>query len=164
MIQLSLHVTCSCIFMHTSFIFNIFLYICTVFRTFLSVFFPPHSLVYISASWHQNVSLLCLGTLFVLGHLYLLILPPLLFSSVIRMPERTSWRTFLDEVFVRNAESFCWTSPTLTYPLSFTVGVRIHCVTSRSPVLPCWSKSSTPTCTDWTIQYLSFILVFEVRT
>ena len=28
------------------------------------------------------------------------------FGSVMRMPEMTSWRTFLDEVFIRNAESF----------------------------------------------------------
>ena len=160
--QLSLNVTCSWIFMHTSFTFNMFLYIWIFWDFSECFFFRPHSLVYVNALWHQNVSLLCLGTLFILGHLYLLILPLLLFDSVVRMPERTSWRNFLDEVFIRNAESFCWTSPTLTYPLSFTVGVRSHCVMSRSLVLPCWSRSSTPTCVDWIIQYLSFILAFEV--
>ena len=109
---------------------HIFIYL-NCFRTFLIVSFsPPHSLVYVSASWHQNVSLLCLGTFFVLGHLYLLILPPFIFGSVMRMPERTFRRTFLDEVFIRNAESFCRTSPILTYPLLFTVRVGSHCVTS----------------------------------
>ena len=63
-------------------------------------FLPPHSLVYISASWHQNVSLLRLEILFVLGNLHLLILPSLLFSSMMSKPEKTSWRTFLDEVFI----------------------------------------------------------------
>ena len=44
---------------------------------------------------------------------------------------------FLDEVFIRNAEPFWWTSLTLTYLMSFTVRVGSHCVTSRSHVLPC---------------------------
>ena len=61
----------------------------------------------------------------------------LLFGFVIRMPERTSRRTFLDKVFIRNTESFWRTSPTLTYPMSFIVGVGSHCVTSWSPVLLC---------------------------
>ena len=61
---------------------------------------------------------------------------------------RTSQRTFLDEVFIRNTESFWWTSPTLTFPLSFIVGDGSHCVTSRSPVHLCWSRSFTPTCMD----------------
>lgn len=116
------------------------LYSCILnfFGIFLSVsFFPLHSLVYVSASWHLNVSLLRLGTLFVPGHLLFLIPPPLLFGTVMSSPERTSRRTFLDELFIRNAESFCWTSPTLTYPLSFTVGVGSHCVTSWSHVHPC---------------------------
>ena len=39
------------------------------------------------------------------------------------------------------------TSPTLTFPLSFTVGNGSHCVTSRSHVLSCLSRSFTPTCT-----------------
>ena len=72
----------------------------------------------------------------------------LISGSVMRMPERTSRRTFLDEVFIWNVESFWWTSPTLTFPMSFTVGVGCHCVTSRSHVRPCWSRSFTPTCMD----------------
>ena len=50
------------------------------------------------------------------------------------------------------------------FPMSFTIGVRSHCVTSQSLVLPCWSGSFTPTCMDSILQYLSFILAFEVRT
>ena len=162
--QLLMHITCSCIFMHTSFTFNLFLYIWTVFGTFLSVsFFSPYSLVYISMSWHRNVSLLRLETLFVPGHLFLLIPPPPLFGSMMSKPERTSRRTSLDKAFIRNVKSFCWTSPTLTYPLSFTVEVESQCVTSRSPVHPCWSKSFTPTCMDLILQYLSSLLMFEVR-
>ena len=164
---LLLHITCSCIFMHTSYTFYIFLYIWIVFGTFLNVSFSPppplHLLVYVSASWHLNVSLLRPETLFVLGHLLLLIPPPLLFNSVMRKPERTSRRTSLDEAFIQNAKLFCRTFPTLTYPLSFTVEVRSHCVTSQSPVHPCWSRSFTPTYMDLIIQYLFLLLMFEVR-
>ena len=39
-------------------------------------------------------------------------------------------RTSLDEAFIWNAKSFCRTLPTLTFPLSFTVGDGSHCVTS----------------------------------
>ena len=39
------------------------------------------------------------------------------------------------------------TSPTLTFPLSFTVGNGSHCVMSRSLVLSCSFKSFTLTCT-----------------
>ena len=56
-------------------------------------------------------------------------------------------RISLDEAFIRNAKSFCRTLPTLAFPLSFTVGNRSHCVTSRSHVLLFLSKSFTPTCT-----------------
>ena len=56
----------------------------------------------------------------------------LISGSVMRMPERTSRRTFLDEVFIWNAKSFWWTLPTLTFPMSFTVRVGSHCVTSWS--------------------------------
>ena len=103
-------------------------------------------------------------TLCILGPPLLLILLLLISNSMMRMPERTSWRIFLDEVFIQNAESFCRISPTLTYPLSFTVGVRSHCVTSRSLVSPCRSRNFTPTCMELILQYLSFILAFEVYT
>ena len=80
-----------------------------------------------------------------------------------RMPERTSRRTFLDEVFIRNAESFWRTSPTLTFPLSFTVRDRSHCVTSWSLVQPCWSRSFTPTCMVSIFQYLSSTRAWGTR-
>ena len=102
--------------------------------TFLIVFFSLSlSLSLLSTlvrQWHQKVSLLRPGTLFVLRHRLLLILSPFLFSSMMRMLKRTSRGTSLDEAFIRNAESSYRTSPTLTYPLSFTFGVGSHCVTS----------------------------------
>ena len=52
------------------------------------------------------------------------------FGSMMMMPLRHFRRTSLDEAFIRNANSFCQTLPTLTFPLSFTVGDRSHCVTS----------------------------------
>ena len=69
---------------------------------------------------------------------------------------------FLDEVFIRNAESFWRTSSTLTFPLSFIVKDGSHCVMSRSLVHLCWSRSFTQTCMDSIFQYLSFLLAFEV--
>ena len=151
MMQFSLHVTCLCIPMHMYSLFNIFWYIWIVMGL-------------LNVPWYQNISLLHPKTLFVSGHLLLLLIPlPLLFGSMMKMLERTSRRTFLDEAFIRNAKSFCRTSPTLTFPLSFTVGVGSHCVTSRSIVHPCWSKSFTLTCMDLIIQYLFLLLAFEVR-
>ena len=98
--------------------------------------------------WHLNANLLHPRTLCILGHPLPLTLHLLLFGSMMMEPERTSWRTFVDKAFIRNATSFCSTFPILTYPLSFTVGVRSHFVTSRSPV-PLWSYMSfTPICTE----------------
>ena len=49
---------------------------------------------------------------------------------------------------VHSEHQVIWrTSPTLTFPLSFTVGNGSHCVMSRSLVLSCSFKSFTPTCT-----------------
>ena len=90
-----------------------------------------------SCLWHLNESLLRLGTLFVLGHPLPLILLLHIFGSVMRMPVRPSQRTFLDKAFILNAESFWRTSLTLTYPMSFTVGVGSHCVTFQSHVHSC---------------------------
>ena len=72
--------------------------------------------------------------------------PLSLFSSVMMMLTRHSRRTFLDEVFIRNAKSFWQTSPTLTFPLSFIVRNGSHCVTSQSRVLSCVFRSFTLTC------------------
>ena len=105
--------------------------------------------VYISLHlWHLNINLLHLGTLFVPGHPLLLTLLLSLSGSVMRRPNRTSLRTFLDEAFILNAKSSCRTSPTLTYPLSSIVGDGGHCVTPQSLVHLCWSRSFTPTCMD----------------
>ena len=159
---LLLHITCSCIFMHTYLTFSIFLYIdcdwCFSLSLSLSL-----SLSQLVALWHLNENLLRPGILFDLGHLLLLILLPYMFDSMMIKPDRTFGRTFLDEAFIRNTKSFCQTSPTLTYPLSFTIVVGSHCVMSRSLVHPCLYRSSTPTCMDLIIQYLSLSLAFEVR-
>ena len=114
--------------------------------------------------WHPNANLLHPRTLFVPGHPLLLILHLFLSSSMMRRPNRTSLRTSLDKAFIRNAKSFCRTFPTLTYPLSFIIGVGSHCVTSRSLVYPCLSKSFTPTCMNLIIWYLFLLLAFEVCT
>ena len=60
--------------------------------------------------WHPNASLLRPRTLFIPGHPLRLILLLHLFGSMMRMPERPSWRTFLDEAFILNAKSLWWTS------------------------------------------------------
>ena len=91
-----------------------------------------------------------------------LILPLSLFGSVMMMPIRHSRRTFLYEVFIQNAKSYWRTSPTLTFPLSFTIRNKSHCVTSRSLVLLCSFRSFTPTCTGLIVQYLFSSLTFEV--
>ena len=119
-------------------LFSIYLLYLNCVGTFLIFFSLPLSSVCVSLYlWHLNASLLRPRTLFVLGHPLRLILLLHLFSSVMRMPERPSRRTFLDEAFILNAKSSWWTSPTLTYPMSFTVRVGNHCVTSRSHVHPC---------------------------
>ena len=145
-----LHVTCLCIPMHTFFLFNISWYIWIVFRTFLivSLSLPLSSICVSLCLWHPNASLLRPRTLFVMGHPLRLILLLHLFGSMMRMPERPSWRIFLDKAFMLNAKSSWWTLSTLTYPLSFTVKVGSHYVTSQSHVHPCWSRSFISTCMD----------------
>ena len=116
-----------------------------------------------SCLWHLSINPLRPETLFILMPLRLLILPLSLFGSVMMMPIRHSRRTFLGEVFIRNAKSYWQTSLTLTFPLSFTVGNGSHCLTSRSLVLSCSFRSFTPTCTRLIVQYLSSLFAFEVR-
>ena len=137
MLFLLLHITCSCIFMHTYLTFSIFLYIDCIWCFSVCFSLPLSLLFMLVASWHLNINLLRPETFFVPEHPLLLTLLPHTPGSVIRRPKQTSWRTSLDEAFIRNAKSFCWTSPTLTYALSFIVGVRSHCVTSRSLFHPC---------------------------
>ena len=150
--------------MHTNYLFNILAIFELLwdFSDCLSLS-PSHSVCINLCLWHLNASLLRPRTLFVLGHPLPLILFHHIFSSVMRMPKRPSRRTFLDKAFILNAESFWQTSLTLTYPMSLTVGVGSHCVTSQSHVHPCWSRSFTPTCMDLIFQYLILSLAFEVR-
>ena len=162
----NLHVICSCIFMHTYLHFLIFLYT-TMLVLFwlslsLSLSFSLHSCVSLLL-WHLNANLLRPRTLYVLGHLLPLTLHHLLFGSVMRTLERTSLRIFVDKAFIRNATSFCQNFLTLTYSLSFTIGVGSHFVTSRSLIL-LWSyKSFTPIYTKLILQYLISSLAFEVH-
>ena len=114
-------------------------------RTFYSIYFdifcclglfwlslsPSPSSVCISLLlWHPNANLLCPGTFFVLGHPFLLTLHLFLSSSVMRRLNWTSLKNFLDKAFIQSTKSFFQTSLTLTYPLSFIVGVGSQCVTS----------------------------------
>ena len=114
MMLLSLHVTCSCIF-HTyvpSFPYILIL-------NYLVFFSLSPSLSFFQfASWHLTLNLLRLETLFIPGHLPLILLL-LIFSSVMRKPVRT----FLDKAFIRNVKSFYRIFPILTFPLSSTAGV-----------------------------------------
>ena len=70
---------------------------------------------------------------------HFLILPPLILlhlmsDSMMIKPIRTFRRTSHDATFIRNAKLFYWTFPILTFQLSSIVGVRSHCVASRSLV------------------------------
>ena len=138
-------------------------YIWTVLGLFWLTLSPSLSSVYVSLClWHLNASLLRPRTLFVLGHPLRLILLLPLFGSMMRMPKSLFQRNFLDKAFIPNAKSSWRTSSTLTYPMSFTVKVGSHCVTSQSHVHLCWSRSFTLTCMDLIIQYLILSLMFEV--
>ena len=145
MMFLQLHITCSCIFMHTYLTFSILLYIdcvwcfyvcmcvcvcvCLSLSLSLSISLFLSLLFTLVASWHLNVNLLHPGTLYVSRHPLLLILLLHMFGSA--MIKQIGLFEVLDEPFIRNAKSFCRTSPTLTYPLSFTIGVGSHCVTAQ---------------------------------
>ena len=119
-----------------------------------------HSLIV--CTWHPSAKLLHLGTLFVPRHHLLLILAFFMSGSVIIKPVRTFPRTFLGVAFTRNARSFFLTSPILTFPLSFTIGVRGPFVISRL-VVPPWSyKNFTLICTNLILPYLAFSFLFEV--
>ena len=84
-------------------------------------------------SWHRRrASLLHPGTLFISGHLPLLILPSLTFVSVMRRPGRTSRRTFLNAAFIQNTKLSFRIFSILTFPLSYIVGVGSPFVASQS--------------------------------
>ena len=165
--QFLLHVTCSCISHAYVLYFSIYLLYLNCFGAFPIVSFFPFSLLFTLAvsmatkckstpaqnPLHSDVSSSSDSTPLSLS----------LFGSVIMMSTRHSRRTFPDVAFILNAKSFWRTSPTLTFPLSFTVRDRSHYVTSRSHVLSNLSRIFTPTCTRLIIQYLFSLLVFEVR-
>ena len=159
MMFLTLHVTCLCIF-HAYVPSFIFILILTCVGAFLCLSFSL-SFLQLVALWHLNENPLRPRTLFVLGHLPLILPPPML-GFVIRRPSRTSRRTFHDAAFIQNAKSFYQIFPILTFPPSSIVGVRSHCMASSS-LVPSWSyKSFTPICTDSILQYLILLLAFEV--
>ena len=88
------------------------------------------------------------------GHPHLILLFPFIFGSVMRRPRWTSLRTSKTVVFIRNARSFCRTSPTLLYPKSFGLGDRSPSVGNPRDVWSCSFKSFTPTCTTSIPLYL----------
>ena len=140
MMHLYLHVTCSCIFVHTYLQGSIFVILYLV-GAFLIVSLSPSPSLFLTlvASWHLNVNPFHPETLFIPWHLLLLLLLTplhLTFGSMIRRLNQTSRRNFHDEAFIRNAKSFYQTFLTLTYPLSSTVGVGSHYVASWSRALP----------------------------
>ena len=133
-------------FMHFSCICTIFFSIYSVVMVLFCLSPSPFlSLSRIVFAWHPNANPFCLGTFFILGHLPLILLL-FTFSSMIRKPVRTSWRTSPNVVFIRNAAWFYRTFLILLYPLSFIVGDGNLYV--RYPwVVPPWSyESSTPIC------------------
>ena len=131
----------------------------------LSLFLSLSLFLTLVAAWHVNVNPFRLGTLFVLGHLLLLLhLTPLHLtnSSVMKRPNRTSRRTFHDEAFIRSTKLFYQIFLTLTYPLSSTVGVGSHYAAPQSCFFPWSYRSSIPLCTDLITLYPSSSLAFRV--
>ena len=99
MMQFSLHVICSYTFhAYVPFHFHIWYYVVMV----LFYLSPSLSLSRIVCAWHSSANPFHLGTLFVPGHL-LLILLLFTFGSVMRRPKRTSWRTSPNVVFIWSA-------------------------------------------------------------
>ena len=105
----------------------------------MSLSLPLSLFLTLVATWHLNVSLLRPGTLFVSGHLLLLLfLTPLLptYGSMMRRTNQTSRKTFHDVAFIRNVKLFYQTLLISTYPLLSTVGVGSHFMASQSRALP----------------------------
>ena len=128
---LSLHVTCSCIFHeYVPLILNILIYL-MLFGAFLHLSLSLSLLLALVCSMAPKRKSTLPRTLFVLGHpLLLLTLLFLTYGFMMIKLRRTFQRTFLDEAFIRNAKSFYWIFPILIFPLSSTVEVGGHCVTS----------------------------------
>ena len=148
MIKFLLHVTCSCISHAYVLYFSIYLLYLNYFGAFLIVSFFLLSILFTLVVFvtPKRKSTPARNPLHSGASSSSDSAPLSLFGSMMMMPTRHSRSTFLDEVFIQNAKSYWRTSLTLTFPLSFTVGNGSHCVTSRSPVLLCLSRSFIPTC------------------
>ena len=120
------------------------------------------SLSWIDSAWHPSAIPLPLRTLFILGHL-LLILLLFMFSSLMKRPKRTSRRTSPHVVFIQSATWFYWTFMILLYPLSFTIGDGNLYVRYPWVVLPWSFRSSTPRCMVLIPLYLSLLCAFKVH-
>ena len=108
-------------FMHSSCIRTLFSFLLLVLCCdYVFCFSLSLSLSQIDCTWHPSANPLRLRTLFVLGHLLLILL---LFISrfVMRRPVSTSRRTSPIVVFIRNATWFYRTFPILLYPFSFII-------------------------------------------
>ena len=151
-------------FMHTYNSFPSFWYYCWLVHFCLSFSLSLSlslSFFWIVCAWHLSANVLHLGTLFVPGHLLLLILHPVMLGFVMIKLVKTFQRTFLNVAFIQNAKLSFRISPILIYPLSLTVRVRNPFMIYWS-IVPLWSyKSFTPICTDLIIPYLVFSLLFE---
>ena len=133
---LLLHVTCSCIF-HAYIPFFSILLILILFGTLLLLSLSLSlSLFWLVCAWHPSISLLRPEILLVLRHHLLLILPLLMSGSMMTKPIKTFRRTFLGAAFIQNTKSSFRIFPILTYPLSFTVGIRSPFMTSWSAIPP----------------------------
>ena len=83
--------------------------------------FLPLSFFRLVVSCHLNENPLRPRILFVLGYILFLTLHLFMYGSLMIKLERTFRRTFVDEVFIRNAKLSYHIFPILTYLLSFTV-------------------------------------------
>ena len=108
----------------------ILIYFCCLglFWLFLSPFF---SFICVSMLlWHPNANLLYPRTLFVSGHPLLLILHHLMFGFMMRRPNQTSLRTFLDEAFILNVShlvGLLWHRPSHCH-LQYRIGATVWCL------------------------------------
>ena len=146
----------SCMRLFLSFLF--FVICCDVLSLSLS-------LSWINCVWHpKHVSLLWLRTFLVPGLLLLLILFPLLtFCSMMRMPKRTSWRTFRNVAFIRSIMLFCQTSPKILSPPSLRLEARNLYLRVSWGVPSCLYRSFTPIYTVLIPLYLGLPRHFEVN-
>ena len=148
----------SCIRLFLSFLFLFFGCDCCSLSLSLS-----HTLI--DRTWHpKRVNPLRVRILFKVILLLLLISFPLLaFSSVMRRPERTSWRTFKNMVFIRSAMLFCQTFPTLLFLSSFGLGVGNLYLRVPWGVPLCLYRSFTPIYMVSIPLYLNLPRHFEVH-